>query len=51
VLGVRQFFLRVFVPVSYTILFFVKIVQCGIIVFRRLLVLRTLHWQGRHASQ
>jgi len=33
VVSLRWFFLRIFIPIN-TILFFVKIVQCRIIVFR-----------------
>jgi hypothetical protein len=34
VLSLRWFFVRIFVRLNYTVLFFVKIVQCRIIVSR-----------------
>jgi hypothetical protein len=51
VLGLRGFFLRVFVPINHALVFFVKIIQIRVVMFRRLSVVRSLHRQGGHASQ
>jgi hypothetical protein len=50
-LGLLSFFLRIFACISYALVFFVEIIQIRIVVFRRLLVVRSLKGQGRKASQ